>query len=288
MLSTRIVIGSILAALAGAMLFADRWFAPHYPFLLATVVLLAGLGTHELLRLLPDRLRPLSVLAHLGVLVLILSHWLPQCVGVKHQINGAEEYFARMTHLFAAMVLLAFLAEMARYREPGDSVARTAATIWLFAYLGLLPGFLIRLRWLPSPSDGVDAGAVALALAVFVPKVCDIGAYFTGRLIGRHKMTPQLSPGKTWEGAAGGLAAAVGVSFALQAITPIIPGGPAGVAAFGLTVGAAGILGDLAESLIKRDCQRKDASAMVPGFGGVLDVIDSIVFAAPVVYWWLR
>ena len=84
-----------------------------------------------------------------------------------------------------------------------------------------------------------------------------------------------------------GLAAAVGVSFALQGIAPVIPGGPAGVVAFGLTVGTAGILGDLAESLIKRDCERKDASAMVPGFGGVLDVIDSIVFAAPVVYWWL-
>src|SRR5947209_9544644 len=154
------------------------------------------------------------------------------------------------------------------------------------AYLGVLPGFLIRLRW-PMSSES-NTGAVALALAVFVPKVCDIGAYFTGRLLGRHKMTPRLSPGKTWEGAAGGLAAAVGVSFALQGVAPVIPGGPAGVVAFGLTVGAAGIFGDLAESLIKRDCQRKDASAIVPGFGGVLDVIDSVVFAAPVCYWWLR
>jgi phosphatidate cytidylyltransferase len=67
--------------------------------------------------------------------------------------------------------------------------------------------------------------------------------------------------------------------------------GPAGgwlsAAAFGLVVGVVGILGDLAESLVKRDCQKKDASAVVPGFGGVLDVVDSIVFAAPVVYWWL-
>jgi phosphatidate cytidylyltransferase len=59
-------------------------------------------------------------------------------------------------------------------------------------------------------------------------------------------------------------------------------------AALGLTVGAAGVLGDLAESLVKRDCRQKDASQVVPGFGGVLDVIDSIVFAAPVAYWWLR
>jgi phosphatidate cytidylyltransferase len=68
----------------------------------------------------------------------------------------------------------------------------------------------------------------------------------------------------------------------------VIPGGPAGVTAFGLTVGLAGMLGDLAESLIKRDCERKDASQIVPGFGGILDVVDAIVFAAPVAYWWLR
>ena len=131
-------------------------------------------------------------------------------------------------------------------------------------------------------------GSVALALAIFVPKGCDIGAYFTGRLIGRHRMTPVLSPKKTWEGAAGGLAFAVAIAFALNAFRPVIPGGTAGIVGFGLTVGLAGMLGDLAESLIKRDCERKDASQAVPGFGGVLDVVDSILFAAPVAYWWLH
>src|SRR5262249_41263172 len=96
-----------------------------------------------------------------------------------------------------------------------------------------------------------------------------------------------LSPKKTWEGAGGGLATAVGVAFALDSFGPVIPGGPAGVVAFGLSIGAAGMLGDLAESLIKRDLQQKDASQVVPGFGGILDVVDAVVFAAPVVYWWL-
>jgi CDP-diglyceride synthetase len=126
----------------------------------------------------------------------------------------------------------------------------------------------------------------ALALTIFVPKMCDTGAYFTGRLLGRHKMTPVLSPKKTWEGAAGGLllavVAAVGASyygnqpqyFAAKAV------------AFALTVGPAGMFGDLAESLMKREGQKKDASQSVPGFGGVLDVIDSVLFAAPLSFLW--
>src|SRR5207248_385801 len=104
----------------------------------------------------------------------------------------------------------AFLVEMARFREPGESVVRIALTVWIAAYLGLLPSFLAQLRWPAgtgfSPAGReVARGTTALALAVFVPKCCDIGAYFTGRFLGRHKMSPVLSPKKTWEGAAGGL-----------------------------------------------------------------------------------
>jgi phosphatidate cytidylyltransferase len=125
-------------------------------------------------------------------------------------------------------------------------------------------------------------------LAIFVPKGCDIGAYFTGRLLGRHHMTPLLSPKKTWEGAAGGMVASVAIAIGINRLGPVLPLGLAGEIGFGATVGAAGMLGDLAESLIKRDCQKKDASQAVPGFGGMLDVVDSVVFAAPVAYWWLK
>jgi phosphatidate cytidylyltransferase len=169
---------------------------------------------------------------------------------------------------------------MARFREPGESVNRVALTVWTVAYLGLLPSFLAELRWR-------DGGTLCLALAIFVPKSCDIGAYFTGRLLGRHPMAPVLSPKKTWEGAAGGIAAAIGLAIALDRINPVIPGGLGGEIAFGFTVGLAGMMGDLAESLVKRDCRHKDASQIVPGFGGVLDVVDAILFAAPVAYGWL-
>jgi phosphatidate cytidylyltransferase len=153
----------------------------------------------------------------------------------------------------------------------------------------LLPCFFSQLRWLDP--DDQNANSVRLALAAFVPKCCDIGAYFTGRALGRHKMTPVLSPKKTWEGACGGLLFAVLVTIGMDRLAPVsVPVLRHELwweIGFGLTVGLAGMLGDLAESLIKRDCQTKDASSAVPGFGGVLDVVDAIIFAAPVSYFWL-
>ena len=120
---------------------------------------------------------------------------------------------------------------------------------------------------------------------MFVPKGNDIGAYFTGkfltgRVLGRTPMTPLLSPKKTWQGAIGGILAGCVVAVGIVSLGPVLPTTLAAVG-FGLTVGVAGMLGDLAESLLKRDRQTKDASASVPGFGGVLDVIDSLLFAAP-------
>ena len=97
-----------------------------------------------------------------------------------------------------------------------------------------------------------------------------------------------LSPKKTWEGFAGGLVASVLTAHRRSSRSAACCRSWLSAAVFGLVVGVVGMLGDLAESLIKRDCQKKDASQVVPGFGGVLDVVDSIVFAAPVVYWWLK
>jgi phosphatidate cytidylyltransferase len=156
------------------------------------------------------------------------------------------------------------------------------------AYLGLLPSFLMQLRWLDVGAAVPRDARGALALGIFIPKCCDIGAYFTGRFLGRHPMSPILSPKKTWEGLMGGLILSAAAAVAINRPLSVVHGGDLAAAAFGAIVGGAGALGDLAESMIKRDCRRKDASQMMPGFGGVLDVIDSILFAAPVAYCWLR
>ena len=131
---------------------------------------------------------------------------------------------------------------------------------------------------------------IALAALVIVVKMGDIGAYTVGRLFGRHKMAPVLSPGKTWEGARRRTGVCLdrrlgGVSFAARQ-----DGTYAGPSLVELAAvrhcwwALTGILGDLAESLFKRDVGRKDSSTWLPGFGGILDVLDSILFAAPVAY----
>lgn len=172
------------------------------------------------------------------------------------------------------------------FREPDRVVVRLALAIFIVAYLGLLPAFLVDLRWWP---DDRLKGVTALVLVIFVPKSCDIGAYFTGRAFGRHRMTPYLSPKKTWEGLAGGIALSAVVAVLVHRLMPpVFRGDDVYAATFGVVLGLAGVLGDLAESLIKRDCGKKDAATMLPGFGGVLDVIDSILFAAPVAWVWLR
>lgn len=185
--------------------------------------------------------------------------------------------------VFVGVLIVAFLFEMRRYTgEPGTAVPRLALTMLAVAYLGLLPCFFVMIRFLP---EAPVTTAVMLALVIFVPKCNDIGAFFTGTFLGRHKMTPTLSPKKTWEGFAGGMlagaAAAAGLSFAAPVFGSVVE-----AVAFGLAVGLAGVLGDLAESLVKRDCGTKDASKSIPGFGGVLDVTDSVLFAAPVAYLW--
>jgi phosphatidate cytidylyltransferase len=198
--------------------------------------------------------------------------------------------------IFVLVILVAFLYEMVFFREPGGSVLRIALLVWMTGYLGLLPSFLAQLRWWPpldQPAGPDLRGTLALALTIFVPKSCDIGAYFTGRWFGRHHMTPILSPKKTWEGLLGGLLLAGTLAVLLNRLVETGTGGPmlgsdVKAAAFGVTLGVVGSLGDLAESLIKRDRGHKDASRLIPGFGGVLDVVDAILFAAPVSWCWLH
>jgi phosphatidate cytidylyltransferase len=268
--------GTLLVVLVVGLLVIDQWLAPWYPFLLCFLLALAVAGVHELLDLLgPERRLP-GWVCYLAVAVLILGNWPAHVLPAAQQLDADPWHW--VLGLFTAVVGVTFLVETATFREPGGSVNRIALMIWITAYLGLLPSFFVQLRW--------RAGSAALALAIFVPKVGDIGAYFTGRWLGRHPMAPVLSPKKTWEGLAGGLLAAVAVAVILNRLFPVLSSDLA-AAGLGLTVGIAGVLGDLAESLIKRDCRRKDAAQTVPGFGGVLDVVDSVVFAAPVAYCWL-
>ena len=246
------------------------------PLLLLLVLGLALAGCYEVLQLLTPPRRPDARLCYASVTALVLTNWLPHLAQSEPaKVNS----WLWIGSVFIGIVLAAFVVEMVLFQQPGDSVTRIALTVWLVAYLGLLPSFFAQLRWL-------DHGTLALALAIFVPKCGDAGAYFVGRFLGRHPMTPLLSPKKTWEGLAGSLLASVVAAPVISQLGPVLSN-LWWAALFGLVVGVAAVLGDLAESLIKRDSGKKDASSVLPGMGGVLDLVDSILFAAPVVYWWL-
>jgi phosphatidate cytidylyltransferase len=285
MIRTRVVVGSLLAAAALGLLIADQWLAPWFPALFLCLMFLGVLAIRELVRLFPRVFRPSEPLAIVGVLLVLAANWytVVQKV-VAPALPAPASPWEPVLFVFVGVMIAAFLVEMYRYREPGAAVPRLGLLMLAVAYLGLLGSFLAQLRWLTDPGRGT----YLLALTIFVPKGGDVGALFTGILIGRHKMTPTLSPKKTWEGFTGGLITAMVVAIGFHLVGKIFPGGMLEAAAFGLAAGVAGVLGDLAESLIKRDCLTKDAAQSIPGFGGLLDLIDSVLFTAPVAYWWFR
>ena len=140
----------------------------------------------------------------------------------------------------------------------------------------------------PLPGDTVSPdGRLLLCLwLVAVTKFCDTGALLTGMAIGRHKMSPRLSPKKTWEGFAGGTLAAVGAGVGIVALLGLPVSAWVGVA-LGLIGAVGGTLGDLAESLLKRQAGVKDSGNLIPGHGGLLDRVDSLLWTAPLAYYLL-
>lgn len=184
----------------------------------------------------------------------------------------------------SAMILVFVLAILtfSRHKNVEGVVAAAGGVVFALVYLGLLAGFLLAIRRWHS--------AWWIVGIIMTTKMCDTGAYFTGRLIGRHKLIPWLSPGKTVEGLVGGVLTSMltGLLFALASrwlpdandhITPLL-----GLIC-GFMFGIVGQLGDLTMSLFKRDAGIKDSSTIIPGLGGALDVLDSPLLVAPIAYW---
>ncbi|HBS29599.1 MAG TPA: hypothetical protein DEB06_09165 [Phycisphaerales bacterium] len=180
-------------------------------------------------------------------------------------------------------IMLISMLYYSRRRTTEGVVAATAGALLAFVYVGLMGGFIVVL--VKEFSGWVLLGVLA------VTKSCDIGAYFTGRALGRHKLIPWLSPGKTWEGLFGGVAfaAAVGaVAGAWADAAGALQGIDARSGALaGALFGLIGQAGDLVASMLKRDAGLKDYSRAVPGFGGLMDIVDSPLLVAPVAYWLL-
>jgi len=184
-------------------------------------------------------------------------------------------------------------------REPVrgiESLLAVAATVLGFGYIAFLFNFTAHLIFavpggLDIPGSVGAPGAFLLLWLLAVTKFTDMGAYITGSAIGRHKMIPHISPAKTWEGFAGALLFAQLAACGLYALFPehlAFFGGWNHVVILGFLLAVLAVIGDLAESIVKRALDAKDSGRMLPGIGGSLDLIDSVCFTAPALYFYLK
>ena len=184
--------------------------------------------------------------------------------------------------LITSGIIISLVALLAR-KEKFNAFPAWAWTFAGILYVGWLLGYLVALR-------GIDDGRNWVFYALFCTFGSDTFAFLIGRAFGKRKLAPSISPGKTWAGAFGGLLGAVVVSFLFLLPTPVSLASQLNwwqAIILGLLVSIFGQLGDLVESLLKRNIGAKDSGTLLPGHGGILDRLDSIVFAVVIVYYWV-
>ncbi len=294
MLRIRIVAALAIIAPVLGVFWADYAWGPPGAWMFPLGLLVALAATDEVLALVQQNdLKPLRWAVFAGVFSVYSAAGGPMAWGWFGYEYPPDCPLGRLGWPLAGMALavgLVAMGEIRRFREPGSSIANTSAGVFVIAYIGLLTAFLPPLRTFHGDNR---LGLLALVSMIFVVKMSDVGAYLTGRFLGRTKLAPLVSPGKTIEGLVGGVAVGcLAAWFFFAVLGPwwvggVSPGSVGRWLGYGVAVSLAGVAGDLFESLLKRDAQKKDSSGWLPGLGGVMDVLDSILTAAPaaMVYW---
>lgn len=166
-----------------------------------------------------------------------------------------------------------------------------ATTLFGLMYVPWLLNFIQKISFFPFPAGSpVDAGKYFLLYFILVTKFSDMGAYAVGSLIGKHKMIPRISPGKTWEGFGGAIVVSTGASLAFVHFfgAKMVGMNYLHAVILGVVLSISAVIGDLIESLFKREAGVKDSGKLFPGIGGILDLLDSLLFNAPLMYLYLR
>ncbi len=192
-------------------------------------------------------------------------------------------YFPKFTNLEPMLIVAAgivtLVLQFLRKEADHDHLVSTAVTVFSILYIAWFFSFMVKLRLL-------DNGANLVAYLILVTKSTDIGAYLIGSRIGRSELIPRISPKKTKEGTIGGVAVSILLSMTLGKMLTGFAYSHLFFLGFSLAV--LGQIGDLAESLLKRDCRVKDSASYVVGIGGIFDVIDSLLFTAPIFYFYVK
>ncbi|MDP4115517.1 MAG: phosphatidate cytidylyltransferase [Bacteroidota bacterium] len=199
-------------------------------------------------------------------------------------LNSYFNFIENMFAVFAAYVVLLSIFEL--FRHKGSAINNIGATLLSSLYIGLFTAALVAIRQNTAFESDYSKGGLLIISMFASIWACDSAAYYFGSAFGKHKLFPRVSPNKSWEGSIAGFIFAIVMMIAAKTIVLDISW--AGVIIIGLITGIFGQVGDLIESLFKRDAKVKDSSHMIPGHGGIFDRFDSILFSAPLVYLYLQ
>jgi len=264
----------LITALWGIpLLIAAVWFDSPLPWFTVLAAVWGVLAVWEFYRMVGiTRLAPLAVFGMVGTLLFILRPHL--------------DYAPATAILLTAVVALSLPLLLLSPQKEGR-LALWAGTVAGVLYVGWLLSYLVALRLEPGTAAFPEAGRNFTFLAIFATFGSDTMAYFIGKAIGRHKLAPRVSPGKTWEGAAAGVAGAIAVTLLFKLPTPLqLPINYWQAILLGLLISVFGQGGDLVESRLKRSAGIKESGRFMPGHGGLLDRMDSLVFAGVVIYFY--
>jgi len=258
----------ISAAAMGLLALASIFFDPLF---VMVVVALVALGLYEFFVMLEKKSIP--IYKYFGVTIGVI---IPLSIFLRFELTRGWEF------LFLSLALgVLFILQFSR-RESTNAVLAISATIFALFYISWFFSFMIKLKLLPH-------GTALVGFLLLVTKGADIGAFFVGRRFGKHALIPHVSPNKTVEGALGGIATSVVAALGSRTFLPSLSAFSwPNLILLGFALGGLGMLGDLSESLIKRDCATKDSGNILPGMGGIMDVIDSLLFTTPAFYFYMN
>ena len=290
MLGWRLVMSAILVPFLIALFWLDHSLGPAAILLLVFSLLVACRNAYELSDLMSARrMKPdFPVAAALSVLT-VLAGWMHTWFAIPEPIGTMLSSLGFIGLMLAISFCILLALEAWKYQQPGKAMESLGCNLIIVLYAGGLMAVTAQLRWIPDPSMGY----FVIASMIIAVKAGDTFAYTFGRLWGKKKLAPILSPGKTWMGLVGAIfGSTLGGTLWLTFAGRLFDSHPAPAAmwivlAYSSTMGMIGLAGDLCESLIKRDVEKKDSAALMPGFGGLLDLLDSPLFAGPfALLWW--